>query len=213
MTALPSATLAAFDLDHTLTRRDCVLPFMVRVAGRRRVLLAAARNALLLILVALGRGDRDRAKSALVRSVFSGRDSAEVNRLGELFAQETKDRWLRADVLDRLRWHQQQGHSTALVSASLQSYVEPLARLLGIDRALCTALEVGTDGLFAGSLRGPNCRGAEKVHRLEQAFVPRPAVVWAYGDSAGDREMLAWSDHPHLIRPKHTLPAEPNEAT
>ena len=45
---------------------------------------------------------------------------------------------------------------------------------------------------------GCNCRAAEKRRRLEQWLEEQRwvhAEVWAYGDSAGDRELLARADH------------------
>ena len=40
----------------------------------------------------------------------------------------------------------------------------------------------------------------EKAARLRHWLDGAPAEVWAYGDSRGDRELLAMADHPVLIR-------------
>ena len=65
--------------------------------------------------------------------------------------------------------------------------------LLEVDAVLCTRLEA-QDGVYTGSLSGPNCRGAEKVARLhawcEMANIPTSSVKYAYGDSSGDHQML-----------------------
>ena len=56
---------------------------------------------------------------------------------------------------------------------------------------------------FADGLDGANCRAAEKVRRLDAWLAERrlqDATVWAYGDSAGDRELLARADHPFLVK-------------
>jgi phosphatidylglycerophosphatase C len=56
---------------------------------------------------------------------------------------------------------------------------------------------------FADGLDGVNCRAGEKVRRLEQWLADSDlmdATVWAYGDSAGDRELLARADHPLLVK-------------
>ncbi|HEX5262904.1 MAG TPA: haloacid dehalogenase-like hydrolase, partial [Phenylobacterium sp.] len=42
-----------------------------------------------------------------------------------------------------------------------------------------------------GGFATPNCRGPEKVVRLKAAFGPDIEVKAAYGDTSGDREMLA----------------------
>ena len=91
-----------------------------------------------------------------------------------------------------------------IVSASYEMYVEPLAALLGADHALATRLAVGADGRLTGELDGPNCRGPEKIRRLHDWLDAhhggRAMVdVIAYGDSPGDRELLADADERHWI--------------
>ncbi|HRE03597.1 MAG TPA: HAD-IB family hydrolase, partial [Ilumatobacteraceae bacterium] len=101
---------------------------------------------------------------------------------------------LRPDTSARLAWHQRQGHQVVLVSASLGAYLRPLAERLGLDGVLCTDGVVGADGRYTGDLRDGNCRGPEKQRRLAEWMFANgvaDAPVWAYGDSTGDREMLA----------------------
>ena len=66
---------------------------------------------------------------------------------------------------------------------------------------MATELEVDADGRCTGALVGGNCRGPEKVRRLhawlDAHHGGRDAVeLWAYGDSPGDRELLAAADRP-----------------
>jgi phosphatidylglycerophosphatase C len=207
MTSVPE-TLVAFDVDHTLTTRDCVLPFLVRVAGWRRMVGIGLRLAPLGFAYAAKRKGRDDLKAALAKAVFRGRSVDEIDRLADGFAQHAYDQWMRADMLARLRWHQGQGHQIVLVSASFGFYLRPLSRLLSVAEVLGTELEVGAHGQLTGALDGPNCRAAQKVVRLQARYPQRPGVVWAYGDSAGDTEMLAWADHATLVT-NQPLPATP----
>lgn len=185
-------TVAAFDVDHTLTVRDCVVPFMRRVAGTSTLFGAVARNPVSVAKMLLGR-NRDALKSFFVSAAFAGRSVHEVEEIAALFAAEVAEGWMRSDVAQRLRWHQEQGHVVVLVSASLQPYLEVLGDLLEVDAVLCTSL-VDIDGVFTGELMGKNCRGAEKVDRLhawcDAANVPVDSVKYAYGDSSGDHQML-----------------------
>ncbi|HKA92353.1 MAG TPA: haloacid dehalogenase-like hydrolase, partial [Acidimicrobiia bacterium] len=77
----------------------------------------------------------------------------------------------------------------------LRDYLDPIAAELGVSAVLATELAVGEDGRLTGELAGPNVRGAEKVRRLDAWLGDRPAVVWAYGDSSGDNELLSRADH------------------
>jgi phosphatidylglycerophosphatase C len=89
-----------------------------------------------------------------------------------------------------------------LVSASLDVYLFPLGELLGVHGVLCTRLERDGGGALTGALVGANCRGPEKVARLEAWLLVEGldgATLWAYGDSAGDDELLARADHAQRV--------------
>ena len=197
----PPAVVAAFDVDHTVTTDDCVVPFMRRVAGTAP-LVARVGAGFLRHLPAVVRRDRDRLKAIAARAAFAGRRWTDIEALGDAFAAEVAASGLRPDTMARMRWHHGQGHDVVLVSASFSAYLDPLARRLGVVAGVVgTELVVGSDGRCTGELRGGNCRGPAKVHRLHEWLDEhrggRAAVdVWAYGDSPGDRELLADADHP-----------------
>jgi len=205
---MPTA-VAAFDWDGTLTVRDCVVPFLGRVAGNlglgRRLLATPGA-----LLAAAARRDRDGLKALGVAAAFTGRPVAEVNETGRQYADYVASHWLRPDTLARLRWHQAMGHTVVVVSASLGPYLHPLGRELGVDGVVCSELAVRGEQ-FTGELAGPNCRGRHKVDRLRTwlATVGGGArVAWAYGDSAGDEPMLACAEHPVRVG-RHRLDAVP----
>ena len=110
--------------------------------------------------------------------------------LSELRAQ------LRPEALQRLRWHQQRGDRVLLCSASPRLLLQPLADWLGVE-LLCTELEQ-QQGQWQPKLSSPNCKGPEKVRRLEQHLGPLEGLtIEAYGDSKGDRELLQAAALPH----------------
>jgi phosphatidylglycerophosphatase C len=99
--------------------------------------------------------------------------------------------------VDSLNEHKAHGDRVIIVSASLSSYVSCFASFLETE-FLATELE--SDGsVLTGRIHGENVRGNEKVMKLE-TFLSRvgyersEVFVTAYGDSAGDREMLTWAD-------------------
>ncbi|MEL6731156.1 MAG: haloacid dehalogenase-like hydrolase, partial [Bacteroidota bacterium] len=50
-------------------------------------------------------------------------------------------------------------------------------------------------GIFTGNIEGANNYGPEKVERIREWLGDREVEAsYAYGDSRGDREMLAWAD-------------------
>ena len=192
-----SVTVAAFDVDETLTVRDCVVPFMRSVAGTGR-LVKVMLSGLGSFISSVRRRDRDALKAKFVHGVFEGKNASDIEALGVQFASKVADGWLRSDVAARMRWHQEQGHVVVLVSASLGVYLHPLGDLLEVDAVLCTELEEA-DGVLTGKLVGKNCRGEEKVARVqkwrEDAGIDAQDLVYAYGDSSGDKQLLELFSH------------------
>ena len=192
--------VAAFDVDGTLTRRDSVVPFLFRL-GATRLVFGLARRAPR-VIAALARRDRDRLKELATAATFRGRSVAAVEQAATAFGAEI-ERWLRDDTVGRLAWHRRQGHTVVLVSASYEPYLDVLGRSLGVDAVLATRL--ARDGAtYTGALVDGNCRGPEKLRRLDEWLATRHGIeggrhgieLWAYGDSAGDRELLDAADHP-----------------
>lgn len=205
------AVIAAFDVDGTLTSRDCVWPFLAEVSGQARLAQIVASRSLPL-LRSVAQRDRDRAKQLLVGGAFVGRSVDAVDVAGGSFAAMVYDSWMRPDTVARLRWHQRSGHRVVLVSASLGPYLRPLGRRLGVDDVLCTDVR-HEDGVYLDTLEGRNCRGSEKVRRLDawlEASGERDPLLWAYGDSRGDCELLGRADRPEQVR-RRVLSAEPRE--
>lgn len=190
--------VAAFDVDGTLTTRDCVVPFLRELVGTVTLVGAVARRPAA-ASGALLRRDRDALK-ALAVGACRGRPASEVDRAGRAFADTRARQWLRPDTTARLRWHLAEGHRVVLVSASLRPYLEPLGEHLGVSDVLCTTFETDGSGTLTGRLLGANCRGPEKAERLRVWLGGETAEIWAYGDSSGDRELLALADRPHLVK-------------
>lgn len=194
-----SDVVAAFDVDGTLTTTDTFLPFLRSVLGPAASVMTALWCAPLAAAVAVRLASRDRLKAMACDAAFAGRRVDDIESLGRRHAERIAGQWLRQDTVARLRWHQAAGHRTVLVSASLRPYLTPLAESLGVDDVVCTDLGIGSDGRHDGTLVGGNCRAAAKVTRLHDHLGGAPTELWAYGDSAGDRELLAAAHHATLV--------------
>ena len=188
-------TVAAFDFDGTLTRRDSLLPFLLRTRGRSRTLLAVGALLPRFLSLAVGRGDRDGTKAALFERLLTGVPFDDLARAGAAYGEELAERKISPQARERVAWHRARGHEVVIVSASLDVYLGTVAHALDIERAICTRLEVGTDGRCTGRMDRGNCRGPAKAVRLRDHLGGVPTELWAYGDSAGDNEMFAMADH------------------
>ena len=139
---------------------------------------------------------RDASKDALLRALMAGREAAWLEREGARYAASL-DRRLRPEMVDQITWHRESGHELVLVSASLGAYLRPFARDHGFDHVIAVELEVGESGHLTGAMAGPNVRGPEKAVRLRSWLDgDQPELLWAYGNSSGDRELLELADVP-----------------
>ena len=187
--------VAAFDFDGTITYRDTALPFVVFVAGWISSIWKFMTLIPAVIAYILGALSRQEMKERVFTRFFSGMAIDELKSLGTQFAKKRLGVKLKPEAMRRIEWHKKQGHRLVLVSASLDVYLVPWATLAGFDDILSSSLEVDEEGKVTGKLQGLNCRGLEKTRRLEALLGPRKNYeLYAYGDSRGDRELLAYAD-------------------
>ena len=187
--------LVAFDFDGTLTVRDSYTAFLRWRAGPLRYAAAVASLAPDL-LAYLAHRDRGRLKAALTRKLLRGASRATLTSDAERFAAEAFDHLMRPDALAAWRAHGEAGDLRVIVTASPEEVVAPFARRLGAERLIGTRLAFDAQDRATGGFDGANCRGAKKVSRLEAAFGSGVRLAAAYGDTSGDREMLAIAERP-----------------
>ena len=189
--------IVAFDFDGTLTVRDSFVGFLRWRVGPARFLAGWARLAPALARYVRDR-DRGRLKAAAVAVFLGGTPRAEIEDAARRFAEGHARRMLRPDALRAWARWRERGARLVIVTASPEEIVQPFARGLGADVLIATRLAYDDRDQLTGRLDGANCRGAEKVRRLKAAFGPDMRLEAAYGDSDGDREMLAIAEEPGL---------------
>lgn len=193
--------VAAFDFDGTLTYRDSLLPFLLYVSGVPMFVRHMFASLPTLAGYALGMIANDVAKQRLLTRFFAGAPIEQLRIKAEQFSALKLPALIRPDALRRLAWHKQQGHRCVVISASLELYVRPWALQAGFEEVLASRLECLADGGVSGKLLEGNCFGSEKVRRLEALLDGRSGyTLYAYGDSRGDKELLASADFPFYRR-------------
>lgn len=189
--------LALFDFDGTITTRDTLFAFIRFYHGTFRFYIGFLLLSPILIAYKLKLIPNWRAKEIVLQWFFKGVRAADLQAKGEQFVREVLPPLLRPEALVAIRQHQQAGTEVVLVSASAEAWVKPWSDTLGIT-CLATRLEEKA-GVMTGKLSGANCFGAEKENRVRACYnLADYDVIHAYGDSSGDREMLALADHAHF---------------
>ncbi len=191
------SVVAAFDFDGTLTRHDTLFPFLWHVAGPVKFTYKFLLMLPTLTAYALGLIRNDIAKIKVLRCFLANMDMTILPQHALKFAENKLPALQRNVAMQRLHWHLQQGHRCVVVSASLEIYLRPWALKVGFNDVLGSRLELLDGNITSGSLLGENCFGAEKMHRLEALLGPRDGyILYAYGDSRGDKELLSAADFP-----------------
>ncbi|GAB3043879.1 HAD-IB family hydrolase [Acinetobacter apis] len=196
--------IAFFDFDGTLYLKDSFTGFVFYVLGRRYVLKKGVFLLPWINKYYLGLYSPPDMRKLLFKAMFAQQKEAHVSQAGAQYAIS-----LLADLdpklLAQLRQHQALGHDVVLVSASLNIYLTPLAELLKMQ-LICTDVEV-SKGLFTGHYATADCSGIEKKKRILQAYnLSDYDVIYAYGNSFEDQEMLALADCAYLVGRDTKLP-------
>lgn len=195
---LSKSIIAAFDFDGTITTRDTLLSFLFYIEGRRKVLSKLATLSPAFLKYACNCLSRQQIKEAILTYFFAGMQKEELQQKGEAFARSKKLQLLiRPEAKNRIAWHRNQNHLCILVSAGIEIYLLPWAQQEGFNHVICSLLETDDQGVLTGRLEGLNCWGPEKIKHLEEYLGPREQfVLYAYGDSKGDHELLEAADYP-----------------
>lgn len=192
-----------FDFDGTITSADTLLCFIRYACGLPRFIVGFALFSPLIVLMKLGLYPNYLAKQRLFSWYFRGMALADFDAVCRRFASDNSH-LMRVAALDKLRGAFADGDTVVVVSASVDNRVRPFFDTLRKESdssffVLGTQVATDSNGRLTGRFLTPNCYGPEKVNRLLAQF---PSLarhredyeLIAFGDSRGDREMLAFAD-------------------
>ena len=131
-----------------------------------------------------------KAKQWMLSYFFKGMEEQRFLKVAEDYSLNHIDTILRPAALEKIAWHKEQGHKVVVVSASIEYWLKPWCDKNSLDMI---ASKIGIkDGLVTGKLLSKNCYGAEKENRVKEAYnLSDYDYIYAYGDSRGDKELLA----------------------
>jgi HAD superfamily hydrolase (TIGR01490 family) len=191
---MPGMTaLALFDFDGTLTERDSLLDFIRSAVGMPKLLLGTFFLLPVLCAYTAKLMDNESAKEKVLSHFFYDWEGQQLEALGTRYAVERISQILRPGAKECLQWHCEQGHVVCVVSASPDIWLRTWTDKQGFF-LISTRLQMN-NGRFSGKFAGRNCHGVEKVRRIKGCFnLKNYNRIYAYGDSKGDRPMLALAD-------------------
>ena len=191
-------TLAAFDFDGTLTRRDTLVPFLATIAGRATLFRALGAESPRLALAAAGRGDRDLVKQRVLTRVLGGRSYAEVEAAGRAFGAELIRSAITTAGRDRIAWHLREGHEVVILSrAGSRGAAGFEPNYIGIPGE-------EADGVMAGIVF------LERAYRGRPVEVGKNVIVLGSGYTAMDCASTSWrlgAEHMYVIVRRSRMPS------
>lgn len=192
--------VAVFDFDGTLTLKDSMMSIIIFQRGKWGLVWALLREIHLIALMFLHLYSNQKTKERLFRYCFGGMTEGEFDAFCQRFADAHRD-IMNPTMQETLRKAQQESDHVYVISASPERWVRLFVPGVTV---LASQMEV-VDGKITGRLLSKNCYGQEKVNRLLSALPDikqhrSDYYITAYGDSRGDREMLAFADNGVLVK-------------
>jgi len=186
--------LALFDFDGTITTHDTLLEIIKYQKGKSFFYFGFLILSPVMILYKLKLIPNWRAKEIMLAFFFGGDQLAEFQHKCDAFIAVRLPALLRKEALQKIEWHLSNQDRVIVVTASSYNWVEKWCTSMNIE-LIATRLKVKNDRI-TGKLASVNCHGMEKVNRIKayleiKDFTP----IYAYGDTAGDKEMLTLADH------------------
>ena len=185
-----SKKIAFFDFDGTITTDDSLLKFIRFVVGDRRFLIGLITLSPMLILYKLKFIPNYKAKQYLLSWYFKDIKKEDFFQVANKYSLNHIDKIVRKKAIDRINWHKKQGDKIVVVSASIDCWLRPWCNINNLE-LIATRLDLSEDKI-TGKFLTKNCYGQEKVNRINETYnLKEFNYIYAYGDSSGDREILA----------------------
>ena len=181
--------IAFFDFDGTITTKDSLPDFIKFAIGKPKYYLGLCLLSPILLAYVLKLLPNHSAKEKMISYYFKGWSEKNFQTVADEYAAHQIDKIVRPKALEKLHWHQEQGHKVVIVSASMKSWLKKWCDAQNVE-LISTQLEI-KQGKLTGKFATKNCHGNEKVNRIKEQYPLQDySYIYAYGDSSGDKDML-----------------------
>ena len=185
--------ITLFDFDGTITHTDAFTNFIFFTASKNRIRLSRVILFPIVVRYKLGWLSGDKARKKVYKFVFKGKNEEQIRQKGEAFADLIIPNLIRDNAFEQIAWHKGRGARVVVVSASLDVYLKPWCQKHGLD-LICTEV-ASIDGVLTGSYVSGDCSGITKKSRVKEKYDLNDfKVIYAYGDTLEDKELLSLAD-------------------
>lgn len=187
--------LYLFDFDGTLTYKDTMFLFL-KFYDSKKYFWSYLKHIPVFILVKLKLMNAEAAKKSFIASILKDEREIKINRKVIAFFEENYPEIIRESALDFLKTIDRNQTTCYLITASLDIWVKPFAKEMGMTLLATEAKFV--DGRYVGDFKTKNNNGEEKVKRIKAEMADKKFdKIIAFGDTSGDKPMLAFAHESH----------------
>lgn len=188
--------LYCFDFDGTLTYRDTMFLYL-KSYDKKKFYRQFVKHTPLFILLKLGLIEAEKVKRSFISGVLKGEKKEKLELKAQKFFEEQYPQIIRKNALDFIENMDRENTESLIITASVDLWVKPFADKFQI-KLLATEAEF-RNGIFTGNFATKNCNGREKVNRIKKEIENEKFdKIIAFGDTSGDKEMLAFADESHF---------------
>ena len=190
-------TLALFDFDGTITKKDSLFHFLRFAAGNIRFYVGLLALSPTLFGLKMGLLNAQKAKEKVIYFYLKNKAKNNLQEIARIYTLSMLNSIFRKTALERLAWHKAQGHQIYIVSASAELWLEQWCKNEDIG-LIATKLAFENDKLLK-EFASPNCNGIEKMNRIKREIdLTQFDCIFAYGDTKGDIAMLSLAQNTHF---------------
>lgn len=182
-------TLALFDFDGTLYKKDSLIEFTKFYKGKFPFYLGIIILTPILVAMKLKVISNEKAKKKFISYFFKNENYLDFKTKATKFSLTKIEPNLNSKIHSEFKNHIHFKNTIYIVTASFPEWIEPWSNNYNVE-VIGTRLEV-IDNKITGNLFTKNCYGKEKVNRIKQIINPKDFdKIYCYGSGKGDYEML-----------------------
>lgn len=206
------AVIAVYDLDGTIARSDTFVPFLLGFLAKNpsrifRCILLPFH----VLAFWIGLRGNSWAKQKFLTAICGGASRKALADYSADFAALVVKTGLLPGAVASIEQHRARGDRLILITASLDLYVDAIARHLAFDDVIASKVAWRMAGdlgaTLNGRLDGENCYSANKVERLKAVLSSDKSdmQIVAYSDHSSDLPLLAFADSGYVVNPKPSM--------
>lgn len=182
---------AIFDIDYTIINNDSMFSMLFFAIKKKPIIVLYIPIILVKIILALLKIINIKIAKEAIYLPLRYLTEREL----EEFYDNVLLKKINLEVMERLKFHKEQGCHILLISASPEIYLKYFNKNSYIDMVIGTRLKT-VNGKYTNKICGENCKGAEKVNRIQHYLKENDLEIdfensFGYSDSLSDKPMLS----------------------